>query len=90
MAVSKEILVDTNPQVIANESESSSAAPQCVVVQVPSGGASVYLGGSAVTSDDGFAVATGSNSPVLVVSGGPLYAVTASGTQSIRVLTTSA
>jgi len=61
-----------------------------VRVQVPSGGQTVYLGGSDVTVANGYAVATGAESHELVLARGEaLYGIVAATTQAVRVIKTS-
>ena len=55
-------------------------------VKVPSGGATVYVGASGVTTATGFPLAAGDTLQVDVDKGESLYGVVAAGTQSVSVL----
>lgn len=58
-----------------------------VVVQNPSGGATVFLGGSGVTTTDyGYSLAAGAEVSVELLKGEALYGVVASGTTTVNVL----
>jgi len=60
---------------------------QSVLIQNPSAGATVYLGGTGVTSSSyGYALAGGSDIAIEMSAGESLLAITASGTQQINVL----
>ncbi len=89
MVKSVEILVDTNPVLLTGGDEGTASVPLRVIVQVPTGGQTVYIGGSDVTTDAGFAVPTNTSSPVLEIVGAGLYGIVAATSQSVRVLTTS-
>lgn len=57
------------------------------VVHVPTGGSTVYIGGSGVTTSNGLAVAAGQYVSVGPLSeGDDLYGVVASSTQDVHVL----
>jgi hypothetical protein len=59
---------------------------QTVSVQNPSGGATVYLGGTGVTTTSyGFALAGGTDFSVEMQDGEKLYGVVASSTQTVNV-----
>lgn len=58
-----------------------------VSIQNPSGGATIYLGGSGVTSSSyGYALAGGMDFGADLEKGEMLYAITASGTQIVNVM----
>lgn len=60
---------------------------QSVVVQNPSAGATVYLGGSGVTSSSyGYALVGGSDISIDLSGGESLFAIVASSTQQVNVL----
>ena len=60
---------------------------QSVLVQNPSAGATVYLGGSGVTSSSyGYALVGGSDISIDLSGGESLFAVVASSTQQVNVL----
>lgn len=61
-----------------------------VAVRVPSGGSVVYLGGgTAVTTSTGFAINGGELFSVDLDASESLYAITASGSQVVHVVTSS-
>jgi len=77
--------VTTTASAIASGTNDRSG--QSVLVQNPSAGATVYLGGSGVTSSSyGYALAGGSDISIDLSGGESLYAITASGSQQINVL----
>ena len=60
---------------------------QTVLVQNPSGGATVYLGGSGVTNTDyGYVLEAGVAFAIDLQGGESLYGVVASSTQSVSVI----
>jgi hypothetical protein len=62
-----------------------------VVVEVNTGGQSVFLGGSDVTTANGLQVASGAKSHEIVLARGEsLYGIVAGTTQVVRVFKTSA
>ena len=66
------------------------AAPrnrQSVIIRNLAGGADAYVGGSDVTTANGFPLAQGES--ISIDGSGAVYAVTASGTASFRVLETA-
>lgn len=67
--------------------DSNDRSGQSIVIQNPSAGATVYLGGSGVTSSTyGYALAGGSDLSIDLSPGESLYAITASGTQQVNIL----
>ena len=61
-----------------------------VKVQVPTGGQTVYLGGSDVTVANGYAVATGAESHEFTLARGEvLHGIVNATTQAVRVIKTS-
>ena len=71
--------------------DSASAAGGTVIVKVPAGGQTVYLGGAAVTADTtagtgGFQIAAGESLSVHYGPGEILYGIVAATTQSVHVL----
>ena len=67
--------------------DSNDRSGQSVLIQNPSGGATIYLGGVGVTSSAyGYALAGGSDISIDLSGGESLYAITASGTQQVNVL----
>lgn len=76
--------VTTTPTVIV-PSGGTGLTPRASVVAVPTGGATVYVGGPDVDATLGFPVAAGTAISVDVVQEA-LYAVVASGTQAVNVL----
>jgi hypothetical protein len=66
---------------------SSNATAGGLLVRNPSAsGASIYIGGAAVTSAAGFEIAVGESLPVTTAPGELLYGVVASGTAVVHVL----
>jgi hypothetical protein len=59
-----------------------------VLVQVPTGGSAVFVGGAAVTAANGISVGAGETFSLDLRPGDGLYGITASGTQAVRVLRT--
>lgn len=77
--------VTTTASAIASGTNDRSG--QSVVIQNPSAGATIYLGGSTVTSSSyGYALAGGSDLSIDLAGGEDLYAITASGSQQVNVL----
>ncbi len=60
--------------------------PGRVIVAVPTGGSTVYVGGSDVDATDGFPLAADAQVEITVESGEIVYAVVASSTQAVNVL----
>jgi hypothetical protein len=81
MAISAEAVTVADEATALND-----GTPGRVVVSVPEGGEAVYLGGDDVDTTNGFPVAAEGVITVLVDAGEVLYAVVASGTQSVNVL----
>lgn len=69
-----------------NQAEADNTGTSGLLVAVPSGGATIYVGGADVTAANGFPVAAGQTLTTDVDRGEQLYAVTASGTQAVAVL----
>ena len=72
-------------------SDSGASSGGSVLVKVPSGGQTVYLGGAAVTADTtagtgGFPVAPGESLTVMYGNGEIVYGIVAATTQSVHVL----
>lgn len=59
-----------------------------LLIKVPSGGATVYIGSSAVTTSTGFPVAAGEAYAFDLDAAETVYGVVASGTQAVNVLRT--
>jgi hypothetical protein len=57
-----------------------------VLVTVPAGGATVYVGGADVTTANGFPLAAGASVSVDLNSGDLLYGIVAASTQAVNVL----
>lgn len=62
-----------------------------VIIKVPAGGATVYVGGAAVTADTtagtgGFPVAAGESLAIPYQAGEVVYGIVAASTQSVNVL----
>lgn len=71
---------------VLNQAEGDYIDGASLLVKVPAGGATIYVGGSDVTSSNGYAVAAGEALACDVDPAERLYAVTASGTQTAYVL----
>lgn len=84
--VSTAATVSTTASKVAGVSTTAGAirAGACILVNL--GGATVYLGGSNVTTANGFPVDPGGNFSGEIKDGDDLYAVVASGTVACRVL----
>lgn len=78
--------VGTTASKVAGVSTTAGAirAGACLLVNI--GGATVYLGGSNVTTANGYPIDPGGNFNGEIRDGDDLYAVTASGTVACRVL----
>lgn len=59
--------------------------PQSVVLSVPSGGSTVYIGGENVTTASGFPVVAGATLSLDVI-GEPVYGIVGASTQDVNVL----
>lgn len=80
---------------VANTATALASAPstvgprRSVLVHVPEGGVTVYVGGADVTTANGIPVASGSTLELGKLDGAERpYGIVASGTQAVRVLTT--
>ena len=79
------ISVGTEATKLTNDYDGRSG--QTINVQNPSGGVSVYLGGADVTTTDyGYLLGASTSFSVELQTGEKLYAVVASGTQTVNVL----
>lgn len=86
MAINSKIVSVTTTAGQLNSADADSQAGESVVIY-NAGTASIYLGGSAVTSAAGFPLG-GSATIALTLDGGEnIFAITASGTVSTNVLT---
>lgn len=79
----------TTTATLVNSGLGVATIPRQIILSVPSGGSTVYVGGAAVTATDGFPVLAGGALAVELVNE-PLYAIVASGTQAINILATEA
>jgi hypothetical protein len=86
--VAASVTVATTATLLSASSETDHASGQSVMVKVPTGGATVYIGGSGVTSAAGFPVAAGEATAFDLSPEDALYGITASGTQAVNVLRT--
>lgn len=73
---------------LLSSSTDDGAYGHTVAVKVPTGGATVSLGGSAVTTAAGFPLAAGESATFDLGSGDALYGIVVSGTQAVNVLRT--
>jgi hypothetical protein len=79
------ISVGTEATKLTNDYDGRSG--QTINVQNPSGGVNVYLGGANVTTTDyGYLLGASTSFSVELQTGEKLYAVVASGTQTVNVL----
>lgn len=89
MAVSAvSVTVATTATQLSAASETDRASGHSVLVKVPSGGATVYIGGSGVTTAAGYPVAAGEAFSFDLSPGDDLYGVVAADTQAVNVLRT--
>lgn len=70
----------------ATRLDPSTGVPTGAVLVRNRGSAAVYLGGSNVTTANGFQLDAGESVPMDIRSGDALYGVVASGTQTVHVL----
>jgi hypothetical protein len=84
--------VTTTAQIINTDtSVAAGAIGNTIIVKVPAGGITVYIGGSDVTADTtagtgGFPLAAGDSLAIQVAEGESVYARVASSTQSVNIL----
>lgn len=82
------VTVTTTPTVLAQKGTTS--VPNSVLIVVPSGGSTVYVGGADVTADDaatgGLPIAGTQSLGWDLLEEDDMHAVVASGTQIVRVL----
>lgn len=81
------ITIEDTPTLIT--SGGMSITPNAVLIHVPQGGATVYLGNENVDVADGFPVTAGAYIGWDLVTE-PLYGIVASGTQDVKMLARSA
>lgn len=87
MAVkSTAVTVGTTPVAVADGTKATTMNPIGVILSVPTGGVTVYIGGPDVSVANGFPIAAGSQSPGVTLVNDILYAVVSAGTQAISVL----
>ena len=77
--------VTTTRSKIVDASTASSSDKRSVLVNNPSGGSTVYLGGSDVTTSNGITLPAGSSLPLNLGYGDDLWVV-ASGTTAVELL----
>lgn len=73
MARAELVTVDGDAAVIASGDQGTATVPASVVIKVPAGEATIYLGGSTVDATDGFPLAAG-ESIALDLTSEDLYA----------------
>jgi hypothetical protein len=82
------VTVGTTPTVLAHKG--TTTVPNSVLVAIPTGGTTVYIGGADVTADNevtgGFPVAATQSLGWDLLEEDDMYAVVATGSQKIRVL----
>ena len=87
MAVaSAQVSVTTTATEVATPLGDTGGAGQDVLVKNPTGGATVYLGGSGVTTSNGFPLEAGAAVTARIFGDDILYGRVASGTQTVYVL----
>lgn len=70
-----------------NAAESAGSDKVSLTIKVPTGGATVYLGGSDVTTAQGYPLAAGESLPINTLARGEvIYARVAASTQNVHVL----
>jgi hypothetical protein len=86
MAVSTaSVTVATTATQLSGADSGGSTSGQSVAVYVPTGGATVYVGSSAVTTAIGFPVAAGEKMAFSLEPGESLYGIVAASTQAVNV-----
>lgn len=68
--------------------QSAQGIATSILVQVPTGGVAVYLGGSDVTTSNGVSVGAGESFSLDLSINESLYGIVATSTQGVRVLQT--
>lgn len=86
MAISAQLVEVTTSATLLNSDNQSRV--QSVLVSVPSGGSTVYIGGPDVDTTDGFPVPAGASVSIDLSVKDDVYAVVASSTQDVNVLET--
>jgi len=77
--------ITTTASKIVDASRASNTDKRSVLVNNPSGGSTVYLGGSDVTTSNGITLPAGSSLPLTLGYGDDLWAV-AAGTTAVELL----
>lgn len=80
------VTVATTATLLTGTDSGGVTSGQSILVKVPTGGATVYLGSSAVTTTVGFPVAAGEAYAFDLGANETLYGVVATGTQAVNVL----
>lgn len=80
------VTVTTMATLLSSETDETFPGSQSVLVLVPAGGATVYLGGEGVTTAAGFPLAAGESFTADLGSGDVLYGIVAASTQAVSVL----
>lgn len=86
MAVSAASVTVATTATVLTSAESDDRAGFSVLVKVPAEGATVYLGGSGVTTGAGYPLAEGEAMAFDLSPGESLFGIVASGTQAVNVL----
>jgi len=90
VAGSQQYAIGTAPSLVASARAGSVPGPVGWFYAVAGTAASVYLGGSPLTSSNGAALAAGGTMSGFLFQGDQIYALTASGTSTLAVLQTGA
>lgn len=81
------VTVGTSPTRLTSQSDADvNPWASSLAVALPAGGSTVFVGGPAVTTSTGFPLAAGSSLALDLAVGDEVYAVVASGTQTVNVL----
>lgn len=88
MAVSSAPVTVTTTATLLSAAETDGDARLSLLLKVPTGGATVFLGGSGVTTATGFPAAAGEPYAFDLAPGDALYGIVAASTQAVNVLRT--
>ena len=86
MAVEAAAVSVTTTATLLSVTESDYVGGAAYAVTVPSGGSTVYLGGSGVTTGQGFPLTAGNTVSMDLDKGEALYGIVGAGSQTVNVL----
>lgn len=86
--IAASVTVATTATELSGSDSGGSTSGQTVLVKVPAGGATVYVGGSGVTTADGFPIAAGESQKFDLAGGEQIYGIVAATTQAVNVIRT--